>query len=389
MNAPDRVSVLPDPAARLVSVTVGDWPPLGSKVELAVGARRTVLNGKGNLPARVVEGIAEGARIAVHALSDPDKPRHFRCELLGDGGERLVYTYDRRFHEGEDDDEPFPPSMRWEERAARADEPLWTVRDRRVTFGDGSRLSIPGGVGALALAGEQGGNVPEDARRIRAFLEGVRWLGGAMPLPVPSQRREVVLTGRAGVLWTCRGLEPRLLELASTLVHWSDQEPERFAAVVELCRHIGAPGKLRVFISEDTSPTSEIGPQHRASVFFENVDFGLLPDAVLRRLELLVALVNPDATTLLIEEPETAAVPGMVGKLLEVLDQRAGRRQLVVATQSPHVLDWASPEEIRLVETVRGRGATVRSLEGRALEAANAHVHAGGKLSAFLAGNRI
>ena len=107
--------------ARLVSVTVGDWPPLGSTVELAVAPRRTVLVGKGGTAASIlVRGIAEGARMAVHALSDPDKPRHFRCELEGERGERLVYTYDRRFQDLDDEDDPFPPSMRWE-RTRRSD----------------------------------------------------------------------------------------------------------------------------------------------------------------------------------------------------------------------------------------------------------------------------
>src|SRR5690349_10672600 len=91
-------------AVRLVSVTIGDWPALGCNVELAVARRRTVLVGKGNtLAAMIVQGIAEGARIAVHALSDPDKPRHFRCELEDASGARLSYAYDRRFLQADDE----------------------------------------------------------------------------------------------------------------------------------------------------------------------------------------------------------------------------------------------------------------------------------------------
>lgn len=389
MNESDRPSALPRAkAARLVSVTVGDWPPLGSTVELAIAPRRTVLVDKGSsMGSILVRGIAEGARMAVHALSDPDKPRHFRCELVADRGERLVYAYDRRFQDLDDEDDPFPPSMRWEERAAtrteEANVDLWTVRDRRVVFGDGTRASLPSGVGALALAGDTADRVPEDARRIRSFLEGIRWLGASLPRPVVHERCDVTLTGRSGVLWTSRGLDPRLLSLASTLVLWFEQDRERFGMVAELGHRIGAPGELRVSITLDSKPRAEIGPQDRASITFEGIDFGRLPDTVLRRLELLVALVDPNATALLVEEPESAAVPGMIGKLLDVIEASLDDRQIILSTKTPHVIDWARPEELRLVENVRGRGSSVRCLDNAELTAARAHLGAGGKLSTF------
>lgn len=352
-QAPDRATAL-----RLVSVTIGDWPPLGCNVELAVAKRRTVLVGKGStIASTIVQGIAEGARIAVHALSDPDKPRHFRCELEDERGERLSYAYDRRFLEPDDEDEPFPPSMRWEERAARPGDnvELWTVRDRRAILGDGTRVSLPPGVGALALADDPAGLVPEDAHKIREFLSGMRWLGAALPRPVPEQRQDVTLTGRSSVLWTSRGLDARLLALASTLVSWYEHDRDRYDRVAELSRRIGAPGDLRVTINADASLPPELEPQHRASLSFEGVDFGRLPDGVLRRLEILVALVDPETSALLIEEPEKAAVPGMVGALLDELERSAGDRQIIVSTYLPQVADWASPEEKRIIESVRGR----------------------------------
>ncbi|MDI1484426.1 hypothetical protein [Polyangium sp. y55x31] len=390
MIEPARSSVFPRaPAARLVSVTIGDYQALGSSsIELSIAPRRTVLHAKGGaLASLLVQGIAEGAHIAVHALSDPEKPRHFRCEFEGDAGEHLVYAYDRRFQDLDDDDEPFPPSMRWEEHAARTDEAnvdLWTVRDRRAVFGDGSRISLPSGVGALALAGESADRVPEDARRIRAYLEGIRWLGLALSRPPIEDRTGVTLTGRSGVLWTSRGLDARLLSLASTLVIWFELYRDRYNKVVELCQRIGAPGELAVQITRDPSARTDVAPQDRASITFEGVDFGRLSDAVIRRLELLVALVDPEATALLLEEPEISAVPGKIGALLEVIEACADHRQIIVSTKSPHVVDWARPDELRLVETNRYRDLSVRGFDFSELSAAQAHVAAGGKLSAFL-----
>jgi len=392
MNVLARSSALPRaPAARLVSVTIGECAALGSgTIELGVAPRRTVLLSKGGSAASlIVQGIAEGAYMAVHALSDPDKPRHFRCELTGERGERLVYAYDRRFQDLDDEDEPFPPSMRWEERAARTDAEnvdLWTVRDRRVVFGDGTRASLPSGVGALALTGDAADRIPEDAHRIRAYLEGIRWLGGSLGQPPSDARSDVTLTGRSGVMWTSRGLDPRLLSLASTLVIWFELHRDRYDKVVELCQRVGAPGELCVKVTRDESGRADLGPQDRASITFEGVDFGRLPDAVLRRLELFVALVDPDATAILIEEPEVAAVPGKIGPLLDVIDACLEHRQLLVSTKSPHVVDWARPDELRIVETNRSRTITVRSLDFDDLTAACAHVATGGKLSAFLSG---
>ena len=390
MNESARPSALARASAvRLVSVTIGDWTPLGSTVELSVAPRRTVLISKGGpLSSVLVRGIAEGARMAVHALSDPDKPRHFRCELVGDRGEHLVYAYDRRFQDLDDEDDPFPPSMRWEEKAARTDESnvdLWTVRDRRVVFGDGTRASLPSGVGALALAGDSADRVPEDARRIRAFLEGIRWLGASLSRPAAEDRCDITLTGRSGVLWTSRGLDARLLSLASTLLLWFEQYRERFTDVAELCHRIGAPGALRVSISSDATTNADLGPQDRAVISFEGIDFGRLADTVLRRLELLVALVDPNATALLVEEPENAAVPGMIGKLLEVIEERLGQRQIIVSTKTPHVVDWVEPDELRLVENQRGRGVSARGLGAAELTDALAQIRKGQTLSSILA----
>lgn len=384
------VVIVEAPAVRLLRATVGDWPPLQRPIEITVEPRRTVLFGKGGANASLVlQGIVEGARMALHALSDSDKPRHFRCELVTDLGERFSYGYDRRFQGfDDDDDDPFPPSVRWEERAARTDEvsvDLWTVRDRRVTFRDGTRVSLPSGTGALALASEPADHVPVDVRRIRTYLENIRWLGAALPRPAEALRQDVILTGRSGVLWTSRGLDPRLVSLAATLTIWFEIFPDRFAQVAALLQRLGGRGELHVRIREDASSRgADVGPQHQASISFDGVDFGRLPDAVLRRLELVVALVDPSPTTVFIEDPEAIAVPGMIGRLLETIDACAGQRQLVLATKTSHVVNWAAPEEVRIVEGARDRASSVRALDETERSRATAHVQGGGTLSSYV-----
>ncbi len=383
------VVIMEAPTVRLVRATVGDWAPLQRAIELAVMPRRTVLVGKSGANASlVIQGIVEGARIALHALSDSDKPRHFRCELLSDHGERFSYGYDRRFQGfDDDDDDPFPPSVRWEERAARTDDgnvDLWTVRDRRLTYNDGTRVSLPSGTGALALSTESGDHVPTDVRRIRNYLENVRHLGATLSRPAEFMRQDVILTGRSSVLWTSRGLDPRLVSLGATLALWFEKFPDRYAQVATLLKSLGGHGDLRVQIREDASGRqADVGPQQQASISFDGLDFGRLPDAVLRRLELVVALVDPSPTTLFIEEPETIAVPGMIGRLLETIDACAAQQQVVLATKASQVVNWAAPDELRIVEGARDRASCARVLDDDELSQSTTHIRDGGTMSSW------
>ncbi len=383
------VVIMEAPVVRLVRATVGDWAPLQRAIEIVVMPRRTVLVGKNGANASlVIQGIVEGARMALNALSDPDKPRHFRCELLSDHGERFSYGYDRRFQGfDDDDDDPFPPSVRWEERAARTDEgnvDLWTVRDRRLTYNDGTRVSLPSGTGALALASDSGDQQPTDVRRIRSYLENVRHLGAALSRPAEFMRQDVIFTGRSSVLWTARGLDPRLVTLGATLALWFEKFPDRYAQVVKLLQSLGGFGALRVQIREDASVQSvDVGRQQQASISFDGVDFGRWPDALLRRLELIVALVDPSPTTLFIEDPETIAVPGMIGRLLEAMETGVTQRQIVLTTKAPQIVNWAAPDELRIVEGARDRASCARVLDESELSKATTHVQSGGTMSSW------
>jgi hypothetical protein len=261
---------------------------------------------------------------------------------------------------------------------------LWTVRDRRLTYHDGTRVSLPSGTGALALASESGDHVPTDVRRIRSYLENVRHVGAGLTRASEVMRQDVIFTGRSSVLWTARGLDQRLVSLGATLALWSEKFPDRYAQVLTLLQKLGGHGALRVQIREDKSGRQiDVGPQQQASISFDGVDFGHLPDAFLRRLELVVALVDPNPTTLFIEDPETIAVPGMIDRLLEAIDACKPQKQVVVATKTPHVVNWAAPNELRIIEGARDRANTARPLDEAEFATATAHIAAGGTLSSW------
>lgn len=57
----------------------------------------------------------------------------------------------------------------------------------------------------------------------------------------------------------------------------------------------------------------------------------------------------------LLEEPETAIHPGLLNRLLEEIDAHSHERQIVLSTHSPALLNWAQPEDVRLVTRLNGK----------------------------------
>ena len=97
------------------------------------------------------------------------------------------------------------------------------------------------------------------------------------------------------------------------------------------------------------------------SVLIDGVNIGLCSDGTLRGAEIVLRLLGRPGSTLLIEEPETAVHPGLLHKLLNLIDAYTLDRQLIVSTHSPIVVDWCRPEELRLVERAHNV-TTVRAL---------------------------
>jgi predicted ATPase len=85
-----------------------------------------------------------------------------------------------------------------------------------------------------------------------------------------------------------------------------------------------------------------------------------LADGTLRVIEILTALLDPDVTLLVLEEPEAAIEPKLRDRLLDEITKGAGGRQIVLSTRAPEVVSSATAEELRLVE--RGYRTTVRAV---------------------------
>src|SRR5262249_26307202 len=103
-----------------------------------------------------------------------------------------------------------------------------------------------------------------------------------------------------------------------------------------------------------------------ASVIFDDVNIGLVSDGTLHVAEIIAHLIRPSVHLLLVEEPEAAVHPGLLEKLLAEIDAYSGDKQVILSTQSPQVVSWAKPADLRLVERHAG-DTSVRSLRDEEL----------------------
>lgn len=96
-----------------------------------------------------------------------------------------------------------------------------------------------------------------------------------------------------------------------------------------------------------------------------------LSDGTLRAIALLAALAQPEKTLpkfIAIDEPELGLHPAAIGILASLLRSVSTRAQILLATQSPALLDEFAPEEVAVIETRAGE-STIRRLEPDALAA--------------------
>lgn len=75
-----------------------------------------------------------------------------------------------------------------------------------------------------------------------------------------------------------------------------------------------------------------------------------LSDGTLRVFGILLALYqSPPPKLLVIEEPEQAVHPGVLGVLADAFREAAESTQIIVTTHSPHFIDYFDPEQVRVV----------------------------------------
>jgi predicted ATPase len=176
------------------------------------------------------------------------------------------------------------------------------------------------------------------------------------------------------------GDEDRTWRMAYSLVMLHEHEPENYAEFVDILRHIDLVQKVDV--EAYRAARSGIDPEYM-SVLFDDMNIGFLSDGTLRVCEIVLGLLEKHISALLIEEPETAVHPGLLHRLLAVIDSYALDRQVVVSTHSPIVVNGCRPTELRLVERTDGV-TSVRALSADDVHRVEAYLNDEGTFSDFV-----
>jgi ABC-type branched-subunit amino acid transport system ATPase component len=310
----------------------------------------------------LVDGLVEALRLANEGVRSLGFAAHagFSADLLwthSHGSIRWTSTVSQRI----DPDSTAHLALA-ETLQAGAD--ILTVSEGRATLSD-SELRLAPGVGLIASEIPLG--APFDP--LRAWLNGVR----VVPAGLPRERRSGVWLSRTGSRWLGRE-GTRMEDLALAL---ANQDEASRAALAATLRRLG--------LSDDLSLASFILPDgtERGLPTLAGQALDQLPDGVLRLLEISVALIDPAATLVLIDELEMGLHPGLLDRVLHEVHAWSTDRQVVLTTHSPQVASAFPPAALRVVAW--GDGDPIASrLEGAALTAVRAWLEDQGNLGEYV-----
>ena len=388
------------------AVELKESAALGTDVRLDLSPRTTVLvgrNGAGKslLLEKMYAGIWGAAGVV--QTSGPD-PAYFACEVdvepLRPTENAFKLRYECRWRPRDEETEntgaaALPISteanLKIEEFCyilGEQNQMLWRVDDGVVTYNDGEHGEIAAGRTLLNWTinihrRRRGGFLfPNMAHPLQELFMGVIRVPAGIPRG-DGEREELALpypeSGRARNVMETR----RIRWLAYRLVDWHETDRDSFDEFVALGRRIGLLDEVKMKLYRDPEPTRTAQSRDLASVLFDGTNLGLLSDGTLRVAEILIRLISPGSKLLLIEEPETAVHPGLLSKLLAEIDAYSGDRQIVLSTQSPHVVSWANPLAIRLVERHAGK-TSVRSLREDEVNRVSSYLNNEGTLGEFV-----
>jgi AAA domain, putative AbiEii toxin, Type IV TA system len=362
-----------DDRPRFLSVELDDWPGLGGAVHLDLDPRRTLLIGKnGAGKSLIVDGLYRAAQQACVGLTyEPAGPGQFRCDVSVGG---MRFAYESRIQRSEPDEEEDvalserPAQERtasWFERCWRLDDgaEVWRVDEATFTVPSRDKMTFFPDAGLLSVVKASEPSTPLE--ELRDLLRGVRIVSAGIPRRDISGRKEILVRGvrrPKGRRWVPQMRSDRAQALAATLVSNWEQRRELSDEVIALLQQLGLVKDVAIKVYEDPGTEPEEERVDYAAVLFDGTNLGLLSDGTLRVTEIVVDLLRPGVSCLLVEEPETAVHPGLLNRLLSLMESYSFDRQIVLSTHAPHIVDRFSPSQVRLVER-EGGATSIRSLD--------------------------
>jgi predicted ATPase len=378
---------------RFDAFELGESAALGGDVQLDVHERTTVLvgcNGAGK--SAFLEKLRSAAWGASSVVDDdhPD-PLRFACVVQSRHSETTRIRYECRWQPAQansSSESQIEDGKKAEPTFAPIDETcrslgsgehdfLWSLANGELTRNDGTTDRLPRGRGLLnwwlAARGDFVFNRMVGPLHALLFLlpfirAGVpraykERAAVVVPYPWPSSRP-------ARMQRRYDFLPEHLINLTQDLARTHEGDRSSFDEFVDVGRRIQIFDDVRVQIVPNPEHMADSRePQNLAAIAVDGTNLGLLSDGTLRVMQILAALVFKIQPLVLIEEPEIAVHPGLLGRLLKEIDAYSTDRQIILSTQSPQVVDWAPPEALRLVSRTDGH-TSIRSLS----EAERVHV---------------
>ncbi|HRI66351.1 MAG TPA: ATP-binding protein [Polyangium sp.] len=340
----------------------------------------------------IIEGLNAVGNGIVSGIDDVPLPKSFRCRSTRTAQPGFTYEFeveeDERTDHGEiDETDPREQQLKWSERCKvdGINNTLWFVENSRLTLHNEESIVVPHDEGLVAIATRaliKIDKMPVEATQLADFFFGLQLVSAGIPRGSES-RHEILL--RRYTRGKRQGWRPvvdtttTMNDLALTILRMNLYAEETFGELVELLQQIELVHDVSIHRYEERTNSKE----SYAAVHFDGVNIGLCSDGTQRIAQIIVRLLDPTTRCLLIEEPETAVHPGLLARLLAILDAYSHDRQIIIATHSPQIVDWCKPQDLRLVE--RNEGQTrVRKLDENELGRVFNYLTHDGTLSDFV-----
>lgn len=370
----------------LAAVEAEGFAGLAGPVRLELDETRTVLVGKnGSGKSLVMEALAFAAK-AARFRQPVSQAVRFRCEIARPRTSSLAYQY--RLQLVERVERGLVETIEeWEERCWELEgADLWNIRNSQLVLRGGEPRPFLPGASLLYVGDKYYPEVATEAGLIHQMLAGIHLVQSGIPRRGEvGPRQEILLP----TLVPARSTQSaptlpygRLADMARWITLQREHDEPRFEELVEILRSLGVVQDVVVETYTGTSSTS----RDFSAVLFDGVNLGFQADGTLRVVEIVVQLLQKGITCLLVEEPELAVHPGLLGKLLALMTSYSLDRQIVVTTHSPQVVDWAAPPQLRLVER-EGEVTRIRRIDDAQLSLLTQYLQDQGTLADFLYGH--
>ncbi len=339
-----------NPSWRLISLPL---VPNREKVSLELDPRKTVLVGRnGAGKSAVLDALILGRRVALDGARFVAARGVYSFDYLDKDQESFTYSLTISAPEVVDG-EPTQDVVESCRRDAVNDF-LWRTKAGKTTGTavTGEVRSTPGIGFVAAMQGERG-----PWNQVRKLFNGIKLIRAGVPRNTARTSCWVVSKpGSSDFDNHWQNSDSRIQRIAEQLVTLHENDRETFNEYESLICQMKLASKVKLkkmsFANDDVKPASL--PDELTSVSFDGCNLGLLSDGTLRVAEILLEVVLRP-TLLALEEPETSLHPGLLSRLLSILDSYSHAFQMLVTTQSQQVASWASASQLRLVSRSKGK----------------------------------